>query len=129
MRGIIAWFVQNSVAANLLMVLVLAAGIVGLPSIKQQTFPDLDVDIIQIGVPYLGASPSEVEEGVCIRIEEELQGVEGIDQMTSSASEGACGVTVEILTGYPVDRALAEIDPARALQVRRAIPVREHRRL
>ena len=109
MRGIIAWFVQNSVAANLLMVLVLAAGIVGLPSIKQQTFPDLDVDIIQIGVPYLGASPSEVEEGVCIRIEEELQGVEGIDQMTSSASEGACGVTVEILTGYPVDRALAEI--------------------
>ncbi|MCS5637170.1 MAG: efflux RND transporter permease subunit, partial [Myxococcota bacterium] len=109
MRGIIAWFAENTVAANLLMILVLAAGIVGLPSIKQQTFPDLDVDVIQIGVPYLGASPSEVEEGVCIRIEEELQGVEGIDQMTSSAAEGACGVTVEILTGYPVDRALAEI--------------------
>jgi multidrug efflux pump subunit AcrB len=108
-RGIIAWFAENSVAANLLMLLVVAAGIVGLPSIKQQTFPDLDVDIIQIGVPYLGASPSEVEEGVCIRIEEELQGVDGIDQMTSSAAEGACGVTVEILSGYPVDRALAEI--------------------
>ena len=87
MRKAIAWFAENPVAANLLMVLILAAGIAGLPSIKQQTFPDLDVDLIQIGVPYLGASPSEVEEGVCIRIEEELQGVDGIDQMTSSSAE------------------------------------------
>ena len=112
MTRAIAWFAENSVAANLLMVLVLCAGIVGLPSIKQQTFPDINVDVIQIGVPYLGASPSEVEEGVCIRIEEELQGIAGIDQMTSSSAEGACGVTIEILTGHPVDRALAEIKNA-----------------
>jgi len=112
MRRAIAWFAENPVAANLLMVLILAAGIAGLPSIKQQTFPDLDVDLIQIGVPYLGASPSEVEEGVCIRIEEELQGVDGIDQMTSSSAEGACGVTIEILSGHPIDRALAEIKNA-----------------
>jgi len=112
MRGAISWFAGNSVAANLLMVIILAAGIVGLPSIKQQTFPDIDVNLVQIGVPYLGASPSEVEEGVCIRLEEELQGVDGIEQMTSSSVEGACGVTLEIITGYPVDRALAEIKNA-----------------
>jgi multidrug efflux pump subunit AcrB len=112
MKGAIAWFAENSVAANLLMVLVLAAGLAALPSIKQQTFPDVDVDIIQIGVPYLGASPSEVEEGVCIRIEEELQGVDGIDQMTSSSAEGACGVTLEIIAGHPTDRALSEIKNA-----------------
>ena len=112
MRRAIAWFAENSVAANLLMLLVVAAGIAGLPTIKQQTFPDLDVDIIQIGVPYLGASPSEVEEGVCIRIEEELLGLDGIDQMTSSSAEGACGVTLEILSGYPLDRALAEVKNA-----------------
>ncbi|HIL81515.1 MAG TPA: efflux RND transporter permease subunit [Myxococcales bacterium] len=112
MRRAISWFAENSVAANLLMVIVLAAGIVGLPSIKQQTFPDIDVNLIQIGVPYLGASPSEVEEGVCIRLEEELQGVDGIEQMTSSSVEGACGVTLEIITGHPVDRALAEIKNA-----------------
>jgi multidrug efflux pump subunit AcrB len=112
MKGAISWFAGNSVAANLLMVIILAAGIVGLPSIKQQTFPDIDVNLIQIGVPYLGASPSEVEEGVCIRLEEELQGVDGIEQMTSSSVEGACGVTLEVVTGYPVDRALAEIKNA-----------------
>jgi multidrug efflux pump subunit AcrB len=109
MRSVISWFAENSVAANLLMVIILVAGIVGLPLIKQQTFPDIDIDLIQIGVPYLGASPSEVEEGVCIRLEEELQGVDGIDQMTSLSAEGACGVSIEIISGHPVDRALAEI--------------------
>ena len=112
MNGVIGWFARNSVAANLLMILVLLAGIVALPSIRQQTFPDIDVDIVQVGVPYLGATPSEVEEGVCIRIEEEIQGIDGIERMTSSSAEGACGVTVELVTDYPVDRALAEIKNA-----------------
>ncbi len=112
MKRAISWFAENSVAANLLMVVVLTAGVAGLPQIRQQTFPDVDLDLIQIGVPYLGASPSEVEEGVCVRLEEELQGLEGIDQMTSSSAEGACGVTIEVTTGHPVDRALAEIKNA-----------------
>jgi multidrug efflux pump subunit AcrB len=100
------------VAANLLMALLVIGGIVALPVIQQKSFPDVEIDIIQIGVPYLGAAPEEVEEGVCVRIEEEIQGIDGIDTITSTAAEGACGVAAELLSGYPVDRALTEIKNA-----------------
>jgi len=112
MSGIIAWFARNHVAANLLMALMLIGGIVSLPRIQQRTFPDVDIDVISVAVPYLGAAPEEVEQGVCIRIEEEINGLNGIDQITSSASEGACGVSAELMSGYPVDRALSEIKNA-----------------
>ena len=109
MNRSIVWFAQNPVAANLMAILIFLGGIAALPSIRQQSFPEMEVDMIQIGVPYLGAAPEEVEEGVCIRIEEEIAGIQGIERLTSTASEGACGVSVEIISGYPVDRALAEI--------------------
>jgi multidrug efflux pump subunit AcrB len=111
-KGVIAWFARNSVAANLLMFVIAVGGLVSLPAIQQKTFPDIDVDMIRIGVPYLGAAPEEVEEGVCVRIEEEIYGIEGIEEITSSAAEGACGVTAELLDGYPVDRALSSIKNA-----------------
>ena len=112
MKRAIAWFAENHVAANLLMLMLIAGGLVALPAIQQKTFPDIDVDIVQIGVPYLGAAPEEVEEGVCIRIEEAIHGIEGIEEITSSSAEGACGVTAELIEGYPVDRALSEIKNA-----------------
>ena len=108
----ISWFARNPVAANLLMFLIIIGGLSAVPAIKQQVFPDLEINVIQIGVPYLGASPEEVEEGVCIRIEEELQGADGIERITSTANEGACAVMAELLTDYPIDRALAEIKNA-----------------
>ena len=105
----IAWFVDNPVAANLLMGLILVGGLIALPSIQQKTMPDLEIDIVQVGVEYLGAAPEEVETGVCIRIEEAIAGIEGIDRISSVAIEGACSVNVELVTGYPRDRALSEI--------------------
>jgi len=105
----IAWFVENPVAANLLMGLILLGGIVALPAIQQKTMPDLEVDIVEVSVEYLGAAPEEVETGVCIRIEEAIAGIEGIDRIGSVAIEGACSVNVELLTGYPRDRALSDI--------------------
>jgi multidrug efflux pump subunit AcrB len=108
-RGIIDWFARNPVAANLLMALVVVGGFASLPAIQQKTFPDIQVEVIQIAVPYLGAAPEEVEEGVCVRIEEAIQSIDGIEQITSSAAEGACGVSAELLSGYPIDRALTEI--------------------
>jgi multidrug efflux pump subunit AcrB len=111
-KGPIAWFARNHVAANLLMFLILVGGITALPSIQQKTFPDIDIEIIQIAVPYLGAAPEEVEQGVCIRIEEEVHAISGVERLTSSAAEGACGVTAELIEGYPTDRALAEIKNA-----------------
>ncbi|MBW2494125.1 MAG: efflux RND transporter permease subunit [Deltaproteobacteria bacterium] len=108
----IEWFARNHVAANLLLLLIIAGGISALPKIQQKIFPDIDVNMITIGVAYLGAAPEEVEEGVCVRIEEEIQGVDGIERIISDASEGWCGVTAELISGTPVDRVLSEIKNA-----------------
>ncbi|MCH8084682.1 MAG: efflux RND transporter permease subunit, partial [Myxococcales bacterium] len=78
----------------------------------QVSFPDINIDTVSIGVSHLGATPEEVEEGVCIRIEEEIQGIDGIEKIKSRAAEGACGVSAELISGYPVDRALSEIKNA-----------------
>jgi len=111
-KGIVAWFANNSVAANLLMLLLVIGGLTAMYRVQVKTFPDIEVPIISVGVPYLGAAPEEVEEGVCIRIEEEIQGITGIEKITSSAAEGACGVTIELIQGYPIDRALSEVENA-----------------
>ena len=96
MNRAIEWFAKNPVAANLLMVLIVAAGFVTAFSIKKEVFPEFDLDQINITVPYLGASPAEVEEAVCVRIEEAIQGIDGIKQVTSTASEGSGRVNVEL---------------------------------
>jgi multidrug efflux pump subunit AcrB len=108
-KGIIEWFARNAVAANLLMALIVIAGLTTLPTITQKPFPDLEMEIITVTAEYLGAGPEEVELGVCIRIEEEVDGVEGVDRITSMAVEGICVVTIELLTGSDVPRALDEI--------------------
>jgi multidrug efflux pump subunit AcrB len=112
MKGIIAWFARNHVAANLLMFVMVMAGVAALPGISQKSFPDINIEVVTVSVPYLGAAPEEVEEGVCVRIEEEIQGVEGIETLSSTAAEGACSVGAELISGYDVDRALAEIKNA-----------------
>ena len=99
MKGIIAWFAHNPVAANLLMWILLVGGLLALPKPHQEEFPTLEVDAVQVNVPYLGAAPAEVESGVCIRVEEAIQGTEGIDKVTSSASEGYCSVILELVEG------------------------------
>lgn len=99
MHKIIPWFVHNAVASNLLMVILVIGGLLALPQIHQEEFPTLDVDAVQILTPYLGAAPEEVEAAVCVRIEEAIKGNEGIDTITSQASEGLCSVTVELVAG------------------------------
>ena len=63
-KGIIAWFASNHVAANLLMLLIIVAGFITASSIRKETNPEITLDQIEIRVPYLGAAPQEVEEGV-----------------------------------------------------------------
>ena len=77
MPRLIAWFATNHIAANLLLILIVLAGLSAVLTMPQKSFPDIDVPIISVSIPYLGAAPEEVEQGVCIRVEEELDGVEG----------------------------------------------------
>ena len=96
MNGMIAWFARNSVAANLLMVFIVVSGLIGAFNVRAETYPEFSLDRIDVQVPYLGAAPEEVEEAVCIRIEEAIQGIEGIKQITSTASEGMGSVVIEV---------------------------------
>jgi multidrug efflux pump subunit AcrB len=95
-RGPIAWFSANHVAANLVMLFFIIAGLFSLMRMKIEIFPELDPDMVTVQVPYLGASPAEVEEGVCIKVEEAIAGVEGIKELRSLAFEGVGVVTAEI---------------------------------
>lgn len=109
MKRVIAWFAGNSVSANLLMALLLLGGLITLPYINQEVFPEFSTDMISISVVYPGAAPQEVEEGVCVRIEEQILAISGIKQVTSVASEGRCMVTVEVLTGADIRTVMDEV--------------------
>ena len=108
-KGIIAWFASNHVAANLLMLLILAFGIVSAFSIRKQTTPDFELNTISVRVPYLGAAPQEVEEGVVIKIEEAIQDVKGIVEINSTAREGIGSVTAEVAIGVDINEVLSEV--------------------
>ena len=108
-KGLIAWFASNHVAANLLMLLILAFGIVSSITIRKQTTPDFELQTIQVSVPYLGAAPQEVEEGVVIKIEEAIQDIDGIVEINSTAREGRGTVVAEVATGEDINEVLNEI--------------------
>ncbi len=95
-KGLLAWFASNHVAANLLMLLIIAAGLLTIFTMKVEFFPEFDLDMITVSVPYLGASPTDVEEGVILRVEEAIAAVDGIKRMTSTAAEGMGMVLVEV---------------------------------
>ena len=108
-KGIIAWFASNHVAANLLMFLIIAFGIVSAVTIRKQTTPDFELNTIQIRVPYPGAAPQEVEEGVVIKVEEAIQDLDGIVEIKSVAREGRGTVTAEVATSADIILVLSEI--------------------
>jgi len=108
-KGIIAWFASNHVAANLLMLLIIAFGVVSAITIRKQTTPDFELNNIQIRVPYLGAAPQEVEEGVVVKIEEAIQDLDGIVEINSEAREGMGTVTVEVGTDADIIQVLSEV--------------------
>jgi multidrug efflux pump subunit AcrB len=84
-------------------------GLLGLIDVRKEEFPNIDVPTITVSVPYLGAAPSEVETGVCIRIEEAVQGIEGIEKIKTQAAENRCVVALELTNASYQDRALDDV--------------------
>ena len=109
MHAAIAWFARNPVAANLLMCILCSGGILSLLTVNQEEFPSIDAQIVSVTVPYLGAAPEEVERGVCIRVEEAIEGVEGIDKVRATSSEATCSVMAELEMDADAVAALNEI--------------------
>ncbi len=109
-RGPIAWMAKNAVAANVLMLILIVGGVVTLASgIKQEVFPEVEIDVVSINVIYPGASPAEVEQAVVLAVEEAVRGIDGVKKVTSSATEGQASTFVELLLNTDKDRALNDV--------------------
>ncbi|MEQ9145861.1 MAG: efflux RND transporter permease subunit [Parvibaculaceae bacterium] len=108
-KGIIAWFVNNHVAANLLMLFFLGSGLFAVSSMRAEVFPQVDLRTITVSVAYPGATPYEVEDGITRRVEEAITGIEGIDRVRSTAAEGAGTITAELEDFADADQVLDDI--------------------
>lgn len=111
-NGLIGWFVNNHVAANLLMAFFLITGLLALLSMRAETFPDINIKQITVSVVYAGATPYEVEDGVTRRVEEAIRSVNGVDTITSTAVEGVGTVVAELDDFADEDDVLSEIKDA-----------------
>jgi len=109
MKNIINWFVNNIVAANLFMIMILIAGYFTLPKILMEIFPAPVLDIVSISIPYPGASPEDVEKSICTKIEENIAGIESVKKIRSTALENQGLIYVELLPGEDISKAKEEI--------------------
>ena len=111
-RGPIAWMARNSIAANLLMIILLGGGLWSARVIQKEVFPESQLDVVEVRVGYPGASPSEVEQGILAPIEGAVREVDGIERITSEAREGRGEVLIELVAGQNRMKAFQEIDQA-----------------
>jgi multidrug efflux pump subunit AcrB len=108
--GLIAWFIKNPVAANLLMLFIIVAGALSAFSISKEMFPRADINTIQITAVYPGAAPVEVERGVIEPIEGALQGISGIKEIRATASRDFASVAVDIEDNQDINEMLAKVE-------------------
>ncbi|WP_237443073.1 efflux RND transporter permease subunit [Sinobacterium norvegicum] len=119
-RGPIAWMIQNKVAANLLMMVLIVGGLVVSSLIKKEVFPEFETQYVSVNVSYPGSSPAEIEQGIVLAVEEAMRGVDGIKEITSTAREGAATVNGELLSDS--DRAIVYQDVQQAVSALQTLP-------
>ena len=112
MRKLIEYFIRYHVAVNVIIIAFAIFGIVGAKSLKSSFFPLTDSKNISISIAYPGASPQEVEEGIVLKIEDNLKGLEGVDRVTSTSRENSGTINVEIEKGRDIDFMLLEVKNA-----------------
>lgn len=105
----IRYFAAHPTAANLLMVMLFVAGAIALPSLQRETMPDFSTDSVEVRVIYPGAAAESVEEAICQRIEDAVDGVTEVDEVRCDAREGIGSATIDMLEGGNLDRFLAEV--------------------
>ncbi|MEJ2702341.1 MAG: efflux RND transporter permease subunit, partial [Sedimentisphaerales bacterium] len=108
-RGPIAWMTRNRITPNLLMFVFLVGGLFVAIHIKQEVFPEFDLDMVTIQVAYPGSSPEEVEQGIVLVIEEAIRGLDGIKEITATAAEGMGMVRAELEEGSDQQRVYQDI--------------------
>jgi len=103
------WSIKNNVTVNLIMVFIIMAGLFTVMNMRREMFPQFSLDMIVVSVPYPGSSPEEVEEGICVKIEERIESIEGIQRIVSTAREGNGEVLAELETGADTQKILDDI--------------------
>lgn len=111
-RGPIAFMAEHSIAANLLMVLLLAGGVWTMSTIQKEVIPEFALDLVEVEVGYPGAAPTEVEQGILRPIEAAIRGIDGINEVTSTAREGRGSVSIELVAGSDRMKAFQDVDQA-----------------
>jgi len=109
MRNLVAWFVRNPVAANLMMVVMFAAGAYGYFSLEREFIPQTTVNGMTVSVSWPGASPRDVEQQLVTRLEEAIDGLDGIDYMESTASEGSGSINVRTKLNIDYEKMLDQV--------------------
>ena len=112
MKKIISYFIKFPVAVNVLIIAFLVFGTIGALSIKSSFFPLTDSKLIRVNLIYPGASPAEMEEGVVLKIEDNLKGIVGVERVTSVSQENAATISIETVKGKNVDVVLADVKNA-----------------
>ena len=112
MRQLISYFIKYPVSVNVMLIAFAIFGLVGIFSMKSSFFPLSEPIIITINVTYPGASPAEMEEGVVLKIEDNLKGLVGIDRITSRSAENTATITVETMREYDIDAVLQDVKNA-----------------
>ena len=111
-KGVLGWMANNPVASNLLMFILIAGGLIFIDKVKWEVFPQFELEMVLINVPYPGASPSEVEQGVILAVEEAVRAVDGIQELRSTASEGSAVIAADFMAGTDTSRALNDVKSA-----------------
>lgn len=110
--GILAWMARKSIAANLLMLLLILGGSWTALHMQKEVFPAFELDIVNVSVQYPGAAPAEVEQGILQPVEEAIRGVQGIKEVSSTAEEGNGSVRIELIVGVDRMKVFQDIDQA-----------------
>ncbi|MBE0363438.1 hypothetical protein PULV_a0878 [Pseudoalteromonas ulvae UL12] len=108
-KGLIAWFARNPVAANLLMVFILLGGLLTAMTIRKQMFPQFQINWLSVQVAYPGAAPQEVEEGITIKVEEALEGIQGVKRLITYSNRSSSNAWIEVDESYNVQDVLDEV--------------------
>ncbi len=109
MNGVIAWFVKNPIAANLLMLLIVIGGISSFGNMNREMFPVHPHNMVNVTVPYPGAAPQEVEEQISLRLEEAVNDLDGIERVTTYSSRGSASMMITVIPDYDVQDMVNEV--------------------
>ena len=112
MRGIIKYFVDHKIPVNILIIFFIIFGIAGTLALKSSFFPLIKPKYISINFALPGGSPSEIEEGVVLKIEDNLEGIAGIERVTSTSRENSGSILIETNTDYEIDAIILEVKNA-----------------